>query len=69
MTFLNRVWRVLRDDSAQAASEYALVSMVIALAAVTAMHSFAVDMKHAFLIVNRVFAEAIQACGPHHGHH
>jgi Flp pilus assembly pilin Flp len=69
MTFLKRAWLLLRDDSAQAASEYALLSMVIALGAVTAMHAFAVDMNHALLLVNRTFAEAIKSClPPHHGH-
>jgi Flp pilus assembly pilin Flp len=68
MTSLNRIWLLLRDDSAQAATEYALISMLIALAAVTAMHSFALNMNHAFLVANRVLANVIQACG-HHGHH
>jgi Flp pilus assembly pilin Flp len=69
MTRLNRIWLLLRDDTSQAATEYALISMVIALAAVTAMHSFAGSMNHAFLMANRALAQVIQACGPHHGHH
>ncbi len=63
---LNRIWLSFRNESGQAAVDYALAAMVVAFAAVTAVHSLASNVNHAFTITNRNFAAAIASCLSHH---
>ncbi len=67
MALCNRIWLLLRSERGQGAVDYALLSMVVALAAVTAVHSLAANVNHAFLTTNRAVNSVIAACLGHHG--
>jgi Flp pilus assembly pilin Flp len=69
MTLLKRIWLLLQDESGQGAVDYALLGMLVALAAVTAVHSVAGNIGHAFVAADRVVTAAMGACLPHHGPH
>ncbi len=64
MTLFKRIWLALRGESAQGASEYALLLMVLALAAVATGQRFATNMDHGFTLATRTLATAINACVP-----
>ncbi len=67
MILVNRIWLWLRDESAQGTVEYALLSTLVALAAITAVHSFAANVNHAFVMTGRIVTTAVSSCLSHHG--
>ena len=66
MTLIKRIWLFSRDESAEAAVDFALVATGVALAAVTALHNVASQVSHAFLTNGRTFNAVINACMRHH---
>lgn len=66
MVFFNRIRLLFRDESAQAAVDYVLLSMGVGLAAVVAVHGLATQVDHSFLTNVHFLNSAINACFHHH---
>ena len=66
MVLFHRVRLFFGDESGQVTTDFMLISMAVALAAVISMQGLATHVSHAFLASSRVFNAAIGACLHHH---
>ncbi len=65
MAFLNKMWRLLRDESGQDSVEYALLSLAVALASVVGVSNVAAGTQHAIVRADHIFTSAVSACLHH----